>query len=146
MCQENTTESLHCPDESKRNSQGAGYKTIAVLLESFSTAGYLPRTMTLSRLNDGEGVEVTLRKHRAKWHDSCRPKYNRTKLQQAEKRKTPVEGEDFKCYSQKFTRLSLGERDNSSEIYFLVTSLQHLESPYAEHQHLKWTLKFENMP
>ena len=96
LCQKNTTESLHCPDESKHNTQGAGYKTIAGLLEDFNTAGCLPRTITLSRLDDGEGVEATLRKHRAKWHDSCRLQYNRTKLQRAEKRKTSVEGEDFR--------------------------------------------------
>ena len=80
LCQENTAESLHCPDESKRNTQGAGYKTIAGLLEGFSNAGCLPRTITLSWLDDGESVEATLRKHRAKWQDSCRLQYNKTKL------------------------------------------------------------------
>ena len=64
LCQENTPESLHCQDESKRNTQGAGYKTIAGLLEGFSSASCLPRTITLSRLDDDEGVEATLRKHR----------------------------------------------------------------------------------
>jgi len=54
LCQENTTKSLHYPGESKRNTQGAGYKTIGGLPEGFSTAGYLPRTITLG---DGEGVE-----------------------------------------------------------------------------------------
>ena len=38
-------------------------------------------------------------------------------MQRIEKRKTPVEGtEDSKCYSQKFIRLSLGEKDSSSEV------------------------------
>ena len=112
LCQENTPESLHCPDESKRNTQGAGYKTIAgllgltYLLEGFSSAGCLPRTITLSRLDDGEGVEATLRKHRAKWHDSCRFQYNKTKLQQAEKRKTAVEGTLFsEVYPSEFGRI-----------------------------------------
>ena len=81
LCQENTSKVLHCPDESKCNTQGAGYTTIAGLLEGFSMADCLPKSITLSRL--GEGVEVTLMKYKAKWHDSCRLKYNKTKLQHA---------------------------------------------------------------
>ena len=41
----NAQESLHCPDESKCNTQGTGYKTIAGLLKGFSTAGCLPKTI-----------------------------------------------------------------------------------------------------
>jgi len=65
LCQENTAEILHCPAESKRNSEGTGYKTITDLLESFSAVGCSPNTINLSRLNDGEGIETTLRNHKA---------------------------------------------------------------------------------
>ena len=45
-------------------------------------------------------------------------------MQWAEKGKTPVEGtEDFKCYPQKFTHLSLGEKDSSSEICIFCDKL-----------------------
>lgn len=59
LCQENTSEVLYCPAESKHNTQGAGYKTIADLLEGFNRADCLPRTINLSWCNDGEGIEAT---------------------------------------------------------------------------------------
>ena len=116
LCQENTSEVLHCPAESKHNTQGAGYKTIANLLEGFSKAGCSPRTTNLSRLDDGESIEETFRKHKAKWHNSCRLQYNKTKLQCAEKRKRSIDAEDY--YSNKFTRQSLAEKCTSVETCF----------------------------
>lgn len=90
LCQEDTTEVLQCPAESCRGTQGAGYSTITEFLEGFSVIDSLPKTLNLSRLDDGEGVEVTLKEHKAKWHDSCRLWYNKTELQRAEKRKRQV--------------------------------------------------------
>ena len=72
FCQEDSSEVLHCPAESRQNTSGAGYRTISDLLVGFSTIGCLPRTMDLSRLDDGEGTEATMQQHKAKWHDSCR--------------------------------------------------------------------------
>ena len=60
LCQEDTSEVLHCPAESKRGTQGAGYKTIDVLLEGFDKIGCLPSSMNISRLDDGNGIEETL--------------------------------------------------------------------------------------
>ena len=74
---------------------------------------YIP----LSRLNDGEGIELTLRKHKAKWHGSCRLKYNKTELQRARKRKTSAE-DSGDCHSGKFTRQNCQKKTNSTEIYF----------------------------
>lgn len=116
LCQEDTSEVLHCPAESKRGTQGAGYKTIADLLVGFSRIGCLPRTINLSRFDDGEGIEATLQQHKAKWHDLCRLECNITKLQRAEKRKRPIE--DVGDVSKKFTRQSLGETSTSTETCF----------------------------
>ncbi len=41
--QEHTSEVLRCPADSKRDSQGAGYMTMAGLLEGFDNVGCLPR-------------------------------------------------------------------------------------------------------
>ena len=59
-----------------------------------------------------------MRKHRAKWHDTCRLEYNQTKLCRAEKRTQedcPVESDSDSEDADpelepptKFTRLSLG--------------------------------------
>ncbi|KAG0727809.1 hypothetical protein GWK47_033858 [Chionoecetes opilio] len=97
LCQEDTSEVLHCPAESTRATQGAGYKTIAELLVGFDRIGCLPTSINLSRLDDGNGIEETLQRHNAKWHDSCRLLYNRTKLQRAEKRKKPPEDAADDC-------------------------------------------------
>ena len=80
LWQEDSTEVLHCPAESSRGTQGAGYSTIADLLKGFSAIGCLPKTVNLPWLDDGEGVEATLRKHKARWHDLCRLWYNKTQL------------------------------------------------------------------
>ena len=64
--------SVCCPAESKRGTQGAGYATLARLLEGFAKIDCLPKKINLARFDDGEGVEATMRKHRAKWHDTCR--------------------------------------------------------------------------
>ena len=78
FCQEDLSEKLHCPAESRRNTMGAGYKTTSDLLMDFSRTGCLPKTMDLSRFDDGNGIEAAFVQHKAKWHDSCRLKYNKT--------------------------------------------------------------------
>ena len=56
LCQEDKTEVLRCPVESTRDKQGAGYTTIADLLLDFSKIGCLPRSLNLSRLDDGPSL------------------------------------------------------------------------------------------
>ena len=74
LCQENKAEVLSCPVESIHGNQGTGYTTMADLLLGFSTFDCMPRSLTISRLDDGEGNETTLKHHKAKWHVSCRLK------------------------------------------------------------------------
>ena len=93
---------LRCPAETKRNTQGASYKAIADLLESFIGAGCLPRADNLSRLDDSEGIEATLRQHKAKWHDSCRLQFNKTKLKCAGKRNRSTVDAEY-SHSSRFT-------------------------------------------
>ena len=80
ICQETTTEAIRCPAESKRGTEGAGYKNLADLLQGFHEAGVLPNSLDLSRLDDGKGIEATFKDHKAKWHESCRLLYNKTQL------------------------------------------------------------------
>ena len=87
LCQTNTSERLSCPADSKRDTKGIGYNTTAENLLVFKKLGCLPRTINLSRLDEGEGIEASFQHHKAKWHDTCRLKFNKTKLQRAEKRK-----------------------------------------------------------
>ena len=114
LCQETTVEVLRCPAESKRGTQGAGYKNLADLLSGFHVVEELPRGLYLSKIDDGRGIEATLIEHKAKWHDSCRLLYNKTKLKRAEKRKLQTEDDDSNRIS-KFTRQSMEEASSSIE-------------------------------
>ncbi len=61
LCQEDTPEMLKCPVDSTCHMEGEGYKTIAEYLEAFDKIGCLPRTLNLSRLDEGEGIEAAFR-------------------------------------------------------------------------------------
>ena len=105
LCQEDTTEILWCPAESTCDQKGAGYATMADLLQGFCDIGCLPKSLDLSRLDDGKGIEATLKQHKGKWHDSCRLQYNRAQLQRAAKRTRPSDDECTTSGSKKrFTR------------------------------------------
>ena len=117
LCQKETVEILKCPANSARGIEGAGYKTLAENLEAFGRISCLPGTLKLSRLDDGKGIEATFRLHKAKWHDSCRLQFNKTKLQRAEKRKMPDE-RDPSPKPHKFTRLSREHKHHSMETCF----------------------------
>ncbi len=106
---------LKCPSNSARGTDGTGYNTIAENIVAFDRISCLPRTLKLSQLDEGQGIEAAFRLHKAKWHDSCRLKYNKTKLQRAEKREMPQEDDSE---THKFTRLSSEQEQHSPEICF----------------------------
>ena len=55
-------------------------------------AGCLSKHFDISRINDGDGIEATLQKHMAKFHNTCRLQYSKTRLQRAMKRKSTDTG------------------------------------------------------
>lgn len=124
FCQEDTAEVLRCPLESKRSDQGSGYTTIADLLLGFSEIGCLPPSLNLLRLDEeGNGISALLNQHKAKWHDSCRLKYNRTQLRRAEKKKRPIEDLDMvdvpvSLPPPKITRQNLKQVGPSKSCFF----------------------------
>lgn len=91
LCQEDTSEKLLCPAEVTSRTSGSGYQTLAHNLLAFNKIGCLPKTIDLSKLDDGEGIQATFEQHRARWHDACRLAYNKTQLLRAEKRKNSRE-------------------------------------------------------
>ena len=61
--------------------------------------------MDIRRLDDGKGIEKTLSDHGAKYHTSCRLKFNNTKLKRAEdKHDSMKQSKGDTCESPKFTR------------------------------------------
>ena len=85
LCQKNTCEKLQCPAKW----QGVGYKSLADDICEFEKLGKIPMKLDISRLNDGSGIESTLRKNKASWHKSCRANFNKTKLSRLEKQPEP---------------------------------------------------------
>ena len=94
LCQEETFEKLQCPASSKQSLLGAGYINLAKDLILFNDNACLPKSLDISRLNDGNGIEETLRNHFVKLHTTCRLLYSKSRLQRAIKRKLPDDDSD----------------------------------------------------
>jgi hypothetical protein len=114
ICQEDKTETLTKPDQSKRKDIGSGYSSLAENLAKFSELGELLGSFHLERLDDGHGIEAAMVAHGAKYHQTCRLQYNNTKLQRAQKRALKKAGEsDEEQAACKRTRLH--SRSSSTE-------------------------------
>ena len=110
ICQQNKVEPLRCPADSKRSCDvGSGYKTLAGNITKFRDLDCMPIRVDLSRLDEGEGLENTFVRWKARWHKSCYDLFNSTKLKRAEKREAleseqPVGGK----YTRSASPASLG--------------------------------------
>jgi len=113
ICQDDTKrEPLQCPNETKRTDKGAGYKSLAAMLNQFQEIGELPTYVRLAALDEGGGIEVTLANRNAKWHKTCRDAFNTTKFHRLQKRKMSNTIDDEPCstelnpsvYEEHFTR------------------------------------------
>ena len=63
-----------------------GYKYLATNCPLFHKLNVLPIHLDPKRLENGSGIEITLRQNNAKYHQSCRMMFNNTKLGCAQKR------------------------------------------------------------
>ena len=104
FCQTDTKESLICPSKNKSQTL-YGYHTVATIIEDFNSINCLPKSISIARLDEGEGIEKTFQARQAMWHDSCRLKYNKTEFKRAQKRKLPKE--DSTAMPLKYSRRSI---------------------------------------
>ena len=82
LCQtEKTGEGLKSP--SPGSIEQDGYSMLATHIPLFKTINQLPILIDSSRLDEGDGVEETLPRNQAKYHQGCRFLFNNTKLQRA---------------------------------------------------------------
>ena len=86
LCQKRSSEPLRDPSKSKNAHQFRGYDTIAEHIQELHSLGALPLDITLSRLDDGQGIPVTLSQHNARWHKTCHMKFTREKVQHPRKK------------------------------------------------------------
>ena len=143
LCQEHTSEVLRCPADSKRDSQGAGYMTMAGLLEGFDMIGCLPRKMNLARFDEGDGIACHFAFCLRRVVYCCRLRYNKTQLLRAGNRKRPAEEQTET--PMKFTRLSSGEPSSSSETCFFCGKPATTGKSCARHQHSEWMSESGNV-
>ncbi|CAC5402692.1 unnamed protein product [Mytilus coruscus] len=66
-------------------SSDEGYKMLGKNIPFFHEVNALPIPLDIRRLNDGEGIESTMKKKNAKYHNLSR-KFNNTNLERAQKR------------------------------------------------------------
>ena len=112
ICQAVTAEPLISPLNSKRNDIGKGYQSLAENLVKFDEVGKLPRTLHLDRLNEGQGIEAAMITNKAKWHKTCRLRYNNQMLHRAGKREhqsPEIDDAPRKCSRLKSLLMSGGE-------------------------------------
>lgn len=87
VCQDDIeNEALQCSAKGKNPNTGAGYSSLADNLKSFADLGILP--FNIVRLDEGKGIVETFKEKSAKWHKSCALRFNKLKLQRAQKRKS----------------------------------------------------------
>ena len=94
LCQKGKKFRLSSPHTNPTKMVDDGYCLLARNIPQFHSANQLPIKLGPARLDDGDGMEKTLRKHRAKYHESCRLLFNNTKLRRAKKRLTPAAATD----------------------------------------------------
>lgn len=71
LFQKKTSEALVIPCQGKCFTKGSGNRTLAEQLSNAKDAGYNPLNIAFSKLDDGSGIEQTLRTHKACWHKLC---------------------------------------------------------------------------
>ena len=63
--------------------------------------------MDIKRLDDGSGIENTLRLNNAKYHNTCRLMFNNSKLERVRKRRGPPRSDEPEAGPGRFTRRSV---------------------------------------
>ena len=86
LCQQEKNEELKSPHSNPTQKETDGYSNIATNIPQFKAINALPLMLDPRRLDEGGGIDDTLRKNNAKYHQSCRLLLNNTKLDRAKKR------------------------------------------------------------
>ena len=85
---ENKNDKLVSPVNCTRTDSGSGHITLADNLPKFAElANCRSIQVPLSHLDDGKGIEETLRSHKVSWHKSCFNKCSNAKLTNVQKRR-----------------------------------------------------------
>ena len=102
----------HCFDLSGSYNHKFSFYFFAELIPQLKKIVDIPLDIDPRRLDDGHGIEETLRKDNAVWHKSCKNKTDQQKLDHAMKRKAKQEIHD----SYVKTRRTPGEQSSKRVI------------------------------
>ena len=84
LCQEVTDERLTQPRDFTRRGE-SGYAMLARNIPKLQELNQLPFLLNIKRLDDGSGIENTLKSHHAKYHrNKCYSLFNNTKVERVE--------------------------------------------------------------
>ena len=78
---------LVLPEKKKNTKTGSGYTSLAKKNPEFHVMNEMHIAIDIRRIDDGGGIESTIVQNKARYHDSCRLKFNHTKHQRAQKGK-----------------------------------------------------------
>jgi len=85
LCQRDKKEALTSPLTSPAKRGEDGYSNISKNVPLLYAISDLPILLDPARLDEGQGIETTLRKNSVKYHQSCRLLFSYSKLQRAKK-------------------------------------------------------------
>ena len=85
LCQQDKEDELKSPHANPNKRGEDGYTALARNVPLFHSLNEMPINLDPARLDEGDGIEVTLRANNALYHKSCKLLFNNTKLQRAEK-------------------------------------------------------------
>ena len=129
ICLEDKDEKLVFPADSKKQDVGAGYVSLAKDVTAFDNAGCLPKTLGLSRINDGDVVEALLEHHRGKFHKTCQLQYSKPRLERVMKRKNTEAESSTACVEKKSRREQVSQKQNRSKDCLLCIFCEKLGCP-----------------
>lgn len=115
LCQEDRDQELKSPP-TRYTIEQDGYSMIGKNIPMFESINEMPIKFDPACLEEGNGVEETLRANKAKYHQSCRGLFSNTRLAQARKRSANCSSPQAES-SSKLRRASLDNKN--SNICFL---------------------------
>ena len=73
-------------------------------IQQFHMINEMLIAIDIRRIEDGDGIESTLVRHKARYYESCKMKFYNTKLQHAQKKHIILKDTDSSDTGEKFTR------------------------------------------
>ena len=100
-----TKECLISPHSNPTKGADDGYVLFSRNIPQFHSVSQMAIKLDPARLDDGSGIQETLKTNHAQYHASCRILFNNTKLQRAQKRQRPTgDGDEINSSSNKVPR------------------------------------------